>query len=128
VSNALFDHTSTIKTILTRFCPQELEHRSGLAAIGHWLEPGHPHYMGKRVAAASDLGGLLSETAPRQPPNRSSLVDWVVNRRAAATRAILEHPAAEIRPAEERSLTDLQRGMARIGQDLFDKGHPPGQP
>lgn len=129
VSNELFDHTSTIKTILTRFCPQELDQESGFEAKLHWLlDSGNPRYMGKRVAAASDLGSLLSEPAPRQPPDRSALVDWVANRRAATTRKILEQPATTIKPAEERTLTDLQRGIARIGHDLYAKGQPPGQP
>jgi hypothetical protein len=29
VCNTLFDHTSIIKTIMTRFCPAELEHEMG---------------------------------------------------------------------------------------------------
>ena len=54
VSNTLFDHTSIIKTILTRFCPGELARRTGIDSVIHWLEPGHPHYMGKRVAEAAE--------------------------------------------------------------------------
>ena len=40
--DTLYDHTSIIKTILMRFCPAELEQRSGVPAVSHWLEQGHP--------------------------------------------------------------------------------------
>ena len=52
VCKALFDHTSIIHTILARFCPVELERQTGLKEAIHWLEEGHPHYMGTRVAQA----------------------------------------------------------------------------
>jgi phospholipase C len=53
VSHALFDHTSIIKTILVRFC----------------MGPGGAiPYMGRRVAAAQHLGGLLTESTPRPTP------------------------------------------------------------
>jgi phospholipase C len=49
VSSVTYDHTSLIKTILTRFC------RSGETVPS----------MGARVDAAEHLGGLLTATAPR---------------------------------------------------------------
>lgn len=50
VSHTVFDHTSIIKTILTRFCAD------AKGAIPN---------MGARVAAANHLGELLTEAAPR---------------------------------------------------------------
>ncbi|MES2742183.1 MAG: alkaline phosphatase family protein [Pseudomonadota bacterium] len=52
-SHVVYDHTSIIKTILLRFCR---------GADGDIPD------MGKRVAAAAHLGGLLSEAAPRAAP------------------------------------------------------------
>ncbi len=52
VSNVVFDHTSIIKTILTRFC-----------ADANGAIPN----MGARVAAANHLGEMLSEDTPRAP-------------------------------------------------------------
>ena len=53
VSSTVFDHTSLIRTILDRFCP-------GLS----------PAVMGKRVANATSLAGLLS--GPARPPREVS--------------------------------------------------------
>ncbi len=52
-SHTIFDHTSIIKTILTKFCRSDT---------------GEIPYMGKRVAAAMHLGSVLSEPAPRSAP------------------------------------------------------------
>ena len=128
VSNTLFDHTTIIKTILARFCPAELEQRSGADAFRHWLDEGHPHYMGKRVAAAADLGGLLTEQAPRPAPDREALVEWVAGRHAARTRRLLTTPAEMLRPAEQHQVTDLQAGLLAAAQELHRSGHPAGQP
>jgi phospholipase C len=127
VSSALFDHASIIKTILTRFCPAELEQQKGLAAVIQWLQAGHPHYMGKRVAQAADLGALLSEPQPRPVPARDALVDWVAGRHAAvgqklATARLAFH-------AEDRVFTDLQHGMLAAEHALrTQEGLPFGQP
>jgi phospholipase C len=51
VSKTVFDHTSIIKTILTRFCT---------------TKDGSIPKMGARVAAAKHLGGLLTEQSPRR--------------------------------------------------------------
>ncbi len=128
VSSTLFDHASIARTILARFCPSELAQRSGADALGHWLEEGHPHYMGKRVAAAADLGGLLTESAPRPAPDREALVQWVADRHAARTRRLLTAPAEMLRPAEQHQVTDLQTGLLAAAQELHRKGHPAGQP
>jgi phospholipase C len=124
VSHTLFDHSTIIRTILARFCPAELD-AHGLA---HWLRAGHPHYVGKRVAAAADLGSVLTRTEPRPAPDRSALVDWAVNRHAARARRLLTDPQGLLRPAEQHSVTDLQDGVITAARELQRLGHPPGQP
>jgi phospholipase C len=128
VSSTLFDHTTIIKTVLGRFCPTELAQRSGGGAFIHWLEEGHPHYMGKRVAAAADLDGLLSEPTARAAPDRSALVEWVAARHTARARRLLQSPAEMLRPAERHQLTDLQAGILAATQHVHGSGHPAGQP
>ena len=128
VSSTLFDHATIAKTILGRFCASELDRRSGAGALIHWLQDGHPHYMGKRVAAAADLGGLLTEPAPRPAPDRSALVDWVAERHGARTRRLLQAPAQMLRPAERHQVTDLQAGILAAAQELRRNDHPAGQP
>jgi phospholipase C len=126
VSHTLFDHTSIIKTILTRFCPAELTDESGLKELIHWLEPGHAHYMGKRTAESNHLGPLLSESNPRPAPDRSGLVDWVADRQAERSRKVLTEPLPF--PAEARLFTDLQHGMLAAEQHIrghgLELGHP----
>jgi phospholipase C len=56
VSHTVFDHTSIIKTILTRFCADK---------------NGKIPNMGKRVAAAKHLGELLTEAKPRAATPRT---------------------------------------------------------
>jgi phospholipase C len=128
VSSALHDHATISKTILARFCPAELQKRSGAGALTHWLEHGHPHYMGKRVAAASDLSELLALSEPRAAPDRSELVDWLVDRHAHRTRRVLEDAAGMLRPAENHALTDLQAGLLAANRALRESGHPAEQP
>jgi phospholipase C len=126
VASTLFDHTSIIKTILTRFAPAELQRRSGISELLHWLEEGHPGYMGKRVASAEHLGGLLSNQAPRPAPDRSDLVSWLTARHTKRTEKLVSDPVAF--PAEARLFTDLQRSTLAAARYLHDQGHPPGQP
>jgi phospholipase C len=126
IAATLFDHTSIIKTILTRFAPAELQQRSPGAALIHWLEEGHPHYMGKRVAHAEHLGGLLSEQTPRPAPDRTKLTQWLADRHANRAKKLVGAPVAF--PAEQRIFTDLQRAMLAAEKHIHDEGHPPGQP
>jgi len=128
VSSALYDHATIIRTILERFCPAELDHRSGAAALRHWLEDGHPHYMGRRVAAAADLGDLLDLGAPRAAPDRRALVDWLSKRHRARMRRLLEDAQGMLRPAEGHAITDLQAGLLVAQRVLYQRGHPPNQP
>ena len=126
VSHELFDHTSIIATILRRFCPEELQERHGAREILHWLRPGHPHYMGKRVAAANDLGSLLGADAPRPAPDRTALVEWLAHRHAARGRKLATDPV--VRPAEQRRVNDLQAGIISAATHMRANGLPPGQP
>ncbi len=128
VSHTLYDHATIIRTILGRFCPAELEKRSGVDALSHWLHEGHPHYMGKRVAAAADLGELLELSEPRAAPDRSALVDWLATRHDGRIRRLLGDPAGMLRPAEQHAMTDLQAGIIAATQELHKQGHPAGQP
>jgi phospholipase C len=126
VSNTVFDHTSIIKTILLRFCGEaDLEDKgSHLPRILAWLDLGHPHYMGKRTAAANDLGGLLTEAAPRPAPSRDALVADAATRRDAQVKAALTSaPSGGPSP-----LTELQTGIALAARELRSKGLPPAQP
>lgn len=125
VGKELFDHTSIIKTVLGHFCPTELEQRSGAGEVIHWLEEGHPHYMGKRVREARDLGGLLTRSEPRLAPNRRALAEWVAHRHAGRARQLHQ---AQVAGAKEVGLSDLQQGILLLEKDRHDQGHPPGQP
>jgi phospholipase C len=127
VSKTLFDHTSIIKTILTRFCPAELEQQKGIEDVIHWLEPGHPHYMGKRVAEANHLGSLLTEPEPRRAPPRDSLIEWVTQRHAAVGQKLATAPVSF--NAEDRVFTDLQHAMLAAEHAIrTEHGLPVGQP
>ncbi len=126
VSHTLFDHTSIIKTILQRFCSAELEHRHGLKALGHWLERGHPHYLGRRVDAATGLGELLTEPRPRPAPDRAALgAELAAHRAALAAFAVTSPPTAG---AASRPLTDHQVHMVQATDHLRRHGLPAGQP
>ena len=64
VSHTLFDHTSIIKTILLRFCPDALKSQS--CVKGRWRgssDSGIRAIWEKRVAHANDLGELLARTS-----------------------------------------------------------------
>jgi phospholipase C len=118
-SHTLFDHTSIIKTILLRFCPDALKkskQRHGLVARVRRL--GQPRYLGERVAQANDLGELLVRTEPRPPPERYALVQ------DAAARAAARPEGAAI----ERDPTDLQTRIATANRHLRRLGHPAGRP
>ena len=128
VAHTLFDHTTIVKTILKRFCPAELDQEHGMSDVCHWLQKGHPYYMGKRVAAAADLGELLTLDAPRPAPDRGALVNWFADAYATRARRLLEDPASTLRPAGIHSITSLQAGLLNAAQDLHGKGHRAGHP
>jgi phospholipase C len=126
VSKTVFDHTSIIKTILSRFCGDELDHLSPFKAALHWLEDGHPHYMGKRVAAAKDLGEVLTEPAPRLPPDRTAIGQALANRRGEVAGFAVQSPPTV--PASSQPLSDLQTSIAGATAHLRANGLPHGQP
>jgi phospholipase C len=124
VSRTLFDHTSIIKTILSRFCPGSLQQpqRAGRKRA----QPGlSPQYPGLRVAQASHLGGLLTRATPRPAPARDTLVQ-----QAAARTAQTE--SARARPGPEREsdhpLNDLQKSILAATRKLRTDGHPANVP
>jgi len=125
VSHTLFDHTSIIKTILLRFCPDALtpppRHQRPFA----WLNrPGHPRPMGTRVAQANDLAELLTRTAPRSAPHRYALIQDAAARAAAGTQgAPIGHDTLARGPA-----TDLQIRIAAANRELRKRGHPEDRP
>ncbi len=126
VSHTLFDHTSIIKTILQRFCSQELEHLHGFKALAHLLETGHPHYVGKRVDAAAGLGQLLTEATARPAPDRAALGDTLAAHRAAMAAFAVKSPPTV--GAASRPLTDHQVHMVLATDHLRRHGLPSGTP
>jgi phospholipase C len=124
VSHIVFDHTSIIKTILLRFCPQALHERSPGGTRQHSLGLG-PQYPGLRVAHASHLGELLTRGTPRPAPPRDALV-----RQAAARAAPAEprQPRGHLPEARDRPLNDLQKRILTATRELRRRGHPPNMP
>jgi phospholipase C len=119
VSHTVFDHTSIIKTILSRFCPEALHEPEPAASRQARLGLG-PQYPGMRVARASHLGELLTRTAPRAAPSRSALL------RQAAARP--RRPAPAEPASGDNSLNDLQQRIIAATQELRRRGHPPDEP
>jgi phospholipase C len=126
VSHTLFDHATIPKTILQRFCRGELERRSD-AGLAHLRGRSRSH-IGRRVAGAADLGGVLTLTEPRPAPDRSALVDWFAAEQATRARRLLEHPAGVLREATDYSLTDLQSGLLTARVHLHEQGHTVDHP
>jgi phospholipase C len=125
VSHTLFDHTSIIKTILLRFCPDALNqpkrHRGPVARL---TRAGRPRFMGTRVAQANDLAELLTRTAPRPAPARYALIQDAAARAAARTQdAPVDKYALARRPG-----TDLQIRIAVANRELRRRGHPQDRP
>jgi phospholipase C len=125
VSHTLFDHTSIMKTILLRFCPDALEkpkpHHRLLARVKRL---GHARYMGERVAHANDLGELLTRTEPRPAPGRYALIEDAAAHAAARPKgAAIDQDALERQP-----MTDLQIRIASANRELRRLGHPAGRP
>jgi len=122
VSHTTFDHTSIIKTILARFCPQALRERPQAATTRARLGPRDP---GRRVAQASHLGELLTRSTPRPAPSRDALV-----RQAAARTdpAPISQPEPASPAAADRPLNDLQQRILTLNRELRKRGHPPNTP
>jgi phospholipase C len=122
VSHTLFDHTSIIKTILSRFCPKAL-HQQQAERRRATLSRG-PQYPGLRVAQASHLGELLTRATPRPAPPRDTLVRQATAR-AAETETARPWPG---RPGEDNPLNDLQKSILAATHKLRKDGHPPNAP
>ncbi len=108
-----FDHTSIIKTILTRFC------NTG----------GQIPELSVRVAAAQHLGHLLSE--PGTPPrgsaaNHSALIKQMIDWHQTWADARYANPTAAGGPP--RRLTDFQSGYYDMARLLRRAGLPGGHP
>jgi len=128
VSHTLFDHATIPKTILQRFCPNDLEAQPDPGGLAHHREKGHRNYISRRVAHALDLGALLSLTEPRSAPDRGALVEWFAGEQGARARRLLVDPVGVLGKATERGLTDLQSGLLSAHEHLHEQGHPFGHP
>ena len=124
VSHTLLDHTSIIKTILSRFCPKSLHQPQ--QGKERQASPGlTQQYPGLRVAHANHLGGLLTRATPRPAPRRDTLV------RQAAARA-LHIETSQPRPGRGEEgghpLNDLQKSILAATRKLRRDGHPSDAP
>jgi phospholipase C len=124
VSHTLFDHTSIIKTILSRFCPRALSQpqRAGTRRPG---PSQNAHYPGLRVARASHLGELLTRATPRPSPQRDALVQQAA---ARADRTETRQPGTSQEESGNHPLNDLQRSILAAAHQLRADGHPPNTP
>jgi phospholipase C len=122
VSHTLFDHTSIIKTVLLRFCPQALQ-QAQHAEGKHPRASRAPQSPRLRVARASHLGELLTRDTPRPAPPRDALV-----RQAAARAARTESTPPPRRGEGDRPLNDLQKSILAATRQLRSDGHPADEP
>ncbi len=123
VSSTLFDHTSIIKTILSRFCPDALNEPQRAEARRSRLGLG-PQYPGMRVTHARHLGELLTRTTPRPAPPRDALLQQAAARAQAET-----SPSPPGRPGRgDHPLNDLQQSILAATGELTKRGHPPNEP
>lgn len=124
VSHTLFDHTSIIKTILSRFCPQALSQpqRAGPRRPG---PSQNARYPGLRVARASHLGELLTRATPRPTPLRDALVRQAA---ARADRTETRQPGTSQEESGNHPLNDLQKSILAAAHQLRADGHPPNTP
>ena len=129
VSSTLFDHTSIIKTILLRFCPQAL-HEAQQAEKTHAQKSQSrlglgPQYPGMRVAQANHLGELLTRTTPRPAPPRDALLQHAA---ARATQAKGSQPPTGHGGPGGHPPNDLQKSILAATHELTKRGHPPNAP
>ncbi len=121
VSHTLFDHTSIIKTILLRFCPQALHEQQ--PTIGSRAKLG-PQYPGMRVVQATHLGELLTRSTSRPAPPRDALVRQAVARAARTETSSL--PGR--RGGGDHPLNELQKSILAATHKLRSDGHPTDAP
>ncbi len=107
----VFDHTSIIKTILTRFCNVD----------------GRIPAVTARVAAANHLGHLLGDQSARaEVADHSGLANQMQAWRATWDAARFAQPTAVVAPP--RRLTDFQSGFYDMARLLRHAGLPAGHP
>jgi phospholipase C len=124
VSSTLFDHTSIIKTVLARFCPQALREPPG-EQLGRRPLGGEARYPGRRVVGANPLGELLTRTVPRPAPQRDTLLRQAA---ARANQVELERSGTTDGDQDRRPLNDLQESILAATQELARHGHPANTP
>ncbi len=106
-----FDHTSIIKTILTRFCARD----------------GRIPMMTERVAAADHLGSLLADGAARTTvADHSAIAQQLVDWRTGLSGARFGDPVAAA--GDPGVLTDFQTGFYDVTRLLRQAGLPAGHP
>jgi phospholipase C len=106
-----FDHTSIMRTILTRFCQVD----------------GQIPAVTARVAAANHLGYLLRDGPPRHDvPDHSSAALAMTDWRVKFAEARFSNPVAAAAPPRE--LTDFQNGFYEMARLLREAGLPGGHP
>ncbi|MGH2911937.1 MAG: alkaline phosphatase family protein [Solirubrobacteraceae bacterium] len=106
-----FDHTSIIKTILTRFCEVE----------------GQIPAMTARVRAANHLGHLLLDGPPRDaPPNHAEVARQMTEWQQRWTKARYADPIQA--GGDPARLTDFQTGFYDAARLLRRAGLPAGHP
>ena len=124
VSHTVFDHTSIIKTILLRFCPQALHEPQPSKERRARLGLG-PQYPGTRVLRANHLGEFLSRATPRSPPPRGALVQQAT---ARAAQAGTGDPGTGQQERSDHPPNDLQQRILAATRELRRRGHPPDTP
>jgi phospholipase C len=124
VSSTLFDPTSIIKTVLSRFCPDALDEPQQAGARRSRLGLG-PQYPSLRVAQASHLGGLLTRSTPRPAPPRDALLHEAAARAAQAETSQTQPGKPE---RGDYPLNDLQKSILAATGELRRRGHPPNEP
>ena len=124
VCSTVFDHTSIIKTILARFCPEALDHPPS-GQRGRPKTRVGPQYPGRRVVQANHLGELLTRPTPRPAPQRQGLVRQAAARSNQAETSQLATPDGGPGRGEPN---DLQRSILAATHELRRRGHPANTP
>jgi phospholipase C len=126
VTDTLFDHTSIIKTILLRFCPETLDSLSESTRRSRRLALGQPQYLGARVAHANHLGELLTRATPRRAPSRDALLRDA----AARTDRTPQTPGLPVDAPRARDgrVGELQQSILAARAELTRLGHPADRP
>jgi len=115
VSSTPFDHTSIIKTVLSRCCPDALDEPQQAETRRSRLGLG-PQYPGLRVAQVSHLGGLLTRAVPRPALPRGALLHEAPARGRPSRNQPGPAPGKEERGGHP--LNDLQKSILAAAGEL----------